>query len=235
MGGRREEATPSREPARRSYASSLRARHAADTRAVVTKAAASLFAARGWAATGVRDVAAEAGVSVETVYSHFGSKADLLMAAVDCAVVGDAAEVTLAERPEFAELARGAPERRAAAAARLMRQVWERTARLHAALREGAAAQGELAQCLATQEQRRRATAEQAAALVAGRPVTAEERDGLWAVSAAEVWQLLTERAGWSAARYERWGQRMVLHLLGIEPGSGGEAPRPATRSRRAR
>lgn len=223
---------PGSRPARHAYASPLRARQAAATKALIVEAAVSLFTARGWAATGVRDVAEEAGVSVETVYSHFGGKTDLLMAAVDYAVVGDAAEVPLADRPQFAALAEGAAGERALAAARLARQIWQRTAPLHAALREGAAAQSELAECLALHEERRRTTTEQVAELIAGRPVSAEERDGIWAIGAAEVWQLLTEHAGWSPAEYERLAAHMTLHLLGIGPKSGDAVTGPAFRPR---
>ena len=70
-------------------------------------AATSLFAERGWSATGMRDIAKEAGVSVETVYASFGSKTELLLAAIDVGVVGDDAPVPLSQRPEFAALATG--------------------------------------------------------------------------------------------------------------------------------
>jgi AcrR family transcriptional regulator len=56
----------------------LRARHAAQTRADILRAARGLFAERGYAATSVKDVAGEAGVSVQTVYDSVGSKADLV-------------------------------------------------------------------------------------------------------------------------------------------------------------
>ncbi len=76
--------------------------HAVQTRAAVVEAATALFGENGWAGTGMRDVARAVGVAVETVYSNFGSKAELLLAALDVAVVGDAQQVPLAERPEFA-------------------------------------------------------------------------------------------------------------------------------------
>ena len=61
---------------------------AEQTRAVIIAAASRVFSERGWMATNVRDVAREAGVSVETLYSSFGSKAELLKVALDVAIVG---------------------------------------------------------------------------------------------------------------------------------------------------
>ena len=79
----------SQQKPRREYRSPRRQQQAAETRAAVLEAATRLFGERGWAGTGMREVAREAGVSVETVYAGFGSKSDLLMAAIDVAVVGD--------------------------------------------------------------------------------------------------------------------------------------------------
>ena len=56
-----------------------------------------LFAERGWA-TSVRDIAREAGVAVETVYSVVGSKRELLKVAMDVAIVGDDEPVALDDR-----------------------------------------------------------------------------------------------------------------------------------------
>ena len=71
---------------RRAYQSARRQQQAVTTRAEVVDAALLLFAERGWAGTGMRDVAREAGVSVETVYANFRSKSDLLMAAINVGV-----------------------------------------------------------------------------------------------------------------------------------------------------
>ena len=96
--------TSERRPARRQYSSSLRARHAADTKAQVLTAAAELFQESGWSGTTVSAIAKRAGVAVETVYSGFGSKKHVLRAVLDFAVVGDAEPVPLVEREVFADL-----------------------------------------------------------------------------------------------------------------------------------
>ena len=79
----------------------------------------TLFAARGWSVA-VRDIADAAGTSIETIYAHFGSKAELLKQVLDVGVVGDDEPVALAERPEFIALSHGSPGERAAAAAALV-------------------------------------------------------------------------------------------------------------------
>ncbi|MFC7588393.1 TetR family transcriptional regulator [Nonomuraea antimicrobica] len=55
---------------------------AAETRERLLRAAADAFAERGYDGTRVADIAAAAGVSNGALYAHFGSKADLLVAAL---------------------------------------------------------------------------------------------------------------------------------------------------------
>ncbi|WP_327088736.1 TetR/AcrR family transcriptional regulator [Nonomuraea sp. NBC_01738] len=55
---------------------------AAETRDRLLRAAAEAFAERGYDGTRVADIAAAAGVSNGALYAHFGSKADLLVAAL---------------------------------------------------------------------------------------------------------------------------------------------------------
>ena len=54
----------------------------AETRARLLRAAADVFAARGYDGTRVADIAAAAGVSNSALYAHFGSKAELLVASL---------------------------------------------------------------------------------------------------------------------------------------------------------
>jgi AcrR family transcriptional regulator len=167
----------------------------------------------------MRDVARAAGVSVETVYASFRSKGDLLMAALGVSVVGDDAPVPLDQRPEFAVLGAGTRRQRAQATARLVAGINERTAGVVLALREAAASDADLAERRRQREQQRRVNVEQGAALVAGRAVTAEEIDGLWALVAVEIYQMLTELRGWTPQQYENWLADVIERLL---PGPDG-------------
>jgi AcrR family transcriptional regulator len=201
-------------PTRRPYRSPRRQQQAAETRAAVVAAATRLFGERGWAATGMRDVAREAGVSVETVYAGFRTKADLLMAAIDVAVVGDAAPVPLEERPQFAGLAHGSRADRARAAAVLAADIHLRTLGVNLALREAAASDPALDGLMRLREEDRRHNVATAAALVAGREVSPDVVDGLWAVVDVGPYRLLTDLRGWSHEQYVVWLADSILRLL---------------------
>ena len=206
-------------PGRRAYRSPRRQQQAAETRAAVLAAATTLFGVRGWSATGVRDVAREAGVAVETVYANFRSKTELLMAAIDLGVVGDAAPVPLAQRPEMVRLGDGALADRVTAAAQLITDINRRISGLRRALAEAAASEPDLAAKLTQAENRRRVNIRQGLELVTGHAVDDDLRDEIWAVTGVDVFHLLTGTAGWSVPKYERWVADVLGRLLAPEEG----------------
>lgn len=53
--------------------------------------ASTVFAEQGYAAASVRDVAASAGLTSGAIYGNFGSKANLLLAAIDAHIAGELA------------------------------------------------------------------------------------------------------------------------------------------------
>jgi AcrR family transcriptional regulator len=203
---------------RRRYRSGLRAQQAGQTRRAVIGAASTLFATNGWAGTGMRDVAAAAGVALETVYAHFSSKRGLLRAVADAAVVGDDAAVPLAQRPEFLAMGQGRRSARCLAAARVLSAVHVRTAPIATLLREAAAADDEIADLLRTTRERQRLDVAAGLELVLGRPPTVEERDGVWAVASAEVFLLLVEASGWTPEQYEAWMATTLERILAARP-----------------
>ena len=156
----------------RRYRSPLREQQTAATRRAVVDAARELFVANGWAATGMREVAAAAGVALETVYSHFSSKRGLLRAVADTAVVGDDASEPLAERAEFLAMGEGRRPARVRAAARLLAAVHARTAAIAKLLRQAAAADQEIAEMLQSTRERQRSDVASALELIVGRAPT---------------------------------------------------------------
>jgi AcrR family transcriptional regulator len=185
---------------------------------MVLEAASRLFTTRGWAATGIRDIAREAGVAAETVYSHYASKAELLRRAVDIAVVGDEDAVPLAQRQAFTTLGSGSRSERIAASARLVTDVNVRTAGFAKVIREAAHTDEAMAEELASTRQRHRADVERALRLLIGSDPTATEVDGVAAVVSVEVYLLLTESSGWSPAQYRAWMAETLDRLVPRPP-----------------
>lgn len=112
----------SEEPTQTARAS-LRERHSALTRRSILDAARRLFARDGFQATSVRELAGEAGVAVQTVYTAFGSKRGVAVALN--ALLDEESEVMpLAERI----VASDDPQEVLKLLARMQRQIWERCA-----------------------------------------------------------------------------------------------------------
>ena len=199
---------------RRGYRSPLRIQRAAETRSALLVAGRRLFTSAGWSGTGMRDVAAEAGVATETVYSYFPSKRALFQAVVDEAVVGDTEPVALAERAEFAAIGRGTRGERTAAAARLITGVHVRTAAFAKVLLEAANADHEIADMLEGTRERRRRDVVAAIALAVGTDANKVERDGVWALTSPEVFLLLVESSGWTVDQYEAWMAETLDRVL---------------------
>lgn len=189
----------------RRYDSPIRARRAQETRDAVMAAAAELFTTRGWAATGMRDVAKAAGVATETVYSHFSSKRVLLQSVIDVAVGGDPQPVAVAQRDEFTALGRGPRAERLARAAALIRAINERTAPYAQVIREAAPGDPAIAEVLDATRARQRQDVEAGLALLVGRAPTAVETDELWALLSPELYLLLVHTTGWAPDAYEAW------------------------------
>jgi AcrR family transcriptional regulator len=93
----------------RRYHAPRRAAAAAQTREAILRAAKDQFEARGWAATTIAAVAADAAVSPKTIQALFGTKPTLLAAAVDYAIAGDAAQMPVIAR-EPARSVESAPD-----------------------------------------------------------------------------------------------------------------------------
>src|SRR5687767_7222736 len=86
---------------RRRYESPVRQEQAAQTRARIVTAAATLFEAQGYARTSIRQIAEEAGVAPDTVYATFGSKPRVLTAVIDERLRGGHGVGNVMERPEM--------------------------------------------------------------------------------------------------------------------------------------
>lgn len=140
---------------KRVYRSALRAEQAQRTRATVLDAAARCFLDKGYAAATMKDIAAGAGVSVQTVFG-LGSKASLLLGCVDRAVVGDDEHVPFAQRELFVRLVSAQDREAKLAAARDMARTYvPMTVPMIRVFAEAAPADPEIAEAWAEYERRR--------------------------------------------------------------------------------
>ena len=190
---------------RAGYHSPLRARQAAQTRQTIVDAAIKLFGERGWAATTLPLVAAEAGTAVDTIYSAFGTKSGLLMAAVDVAIVGDDEPTPMIDRPELASFAKGRRVERLRTGVRFTIGVYERSLPILKALREAAASDEVARARLAQYDDDRRNVMVVGLAFILGHPAPDELVDAIWALVSPEVYTMLVDGRGWSSARAESW------------------------------
>jgi AcrR family transcriptional regulator len=188
----------------KSPAGSLRAVRAADTRHRIEEAARRCFAERGYAATTLRAVAAEAGVAVQTVYATFGSKAAILRS-LRLRVVGDAqADAAWAAALDAPNLGEAVD-----AFAHSIRLRWEHGADIVAANTDAARADPSIrAEVDAAVRVRRTGIGLLATTLVrlepslepASRPTAILE-----ALTVPEAYAVLTSAHGWSPDEYEAW------------------------------
>ena len=188
------------------------------TRRRIVDAAAELFIERGYGVTTLEQIAARAGVAVQTVYFHFGNKRTVLKQAVDVAAVGDDEPVALLERPWQDEL-RAEPDTRRVIElwAANGRVIYARIGPIMGVVRDAAVSDPDMAAQWATNEAQR-ATAFRAFADlldqrgVLNRPVE-EAVDVLCALVGPEVYGVLTGR-GWSPEQWERFMVESITAAL---------------------
>jgi AcrR family transcriptional regulator len=208
-----------RQDARSGYHSPLRARQAAETRQTIVNAAITLFRDRGWAATTLPMVAAEAGTAVDTIYSVFGSKSGLLLAAIDVAIAGDDDPTSMLDRPELALFAKGSRIERLRTGVHFTIGVYERSVPILRALQEAAASDEAARTRLAKYDGDRRNVMTAGLALILGSPAPEELVDAIWALVSPEVFTMLTEGRGWSIADAEAWLVQMSSAAVDACPG----------------
>ena len=206
---------------RRAYNSTRRQEQARQTRRAVLAAAHRLFLDEGYAGTTMVAVAADAQVSVETVYKAFANKAGLAKAVFDVAVAGDDEDIPMLQR-EFVRrnIAEPDPRRKLRDYGEHVAEVGPRTGPILLVVRAAAATDPGAAQVW-EQLQDERLTGMTAFAdhLAEGghlrHDVSAEEaRDVLWAHNSVELWDLLVNQRGWTDHRFGEWVGRQLMAAL---------------------
>jgi len=191
---------------RRAYRSAIRR---GDAPRLVCAAAHRLFSAKGYLATSIADIAAEAGVARPTVFTAVGPKPAILKAVVDQAMAGDDVPVPVAGRPWFVEaLDEPDPVRSVHLHARNLCWILQRVVPLLRALEAAAAVDEDAATLWADlRRQRRTGTASIAANLAAKTTLRCGEQvlaDMLFTLPPDAYYRLVCEE-GWPAEKFREW------------------------------
>jgi TetR/AcrR family transcriptional regulator of autoinduction and epiphytic fitness len=211
----------SKDRPKRRYDSSRRQAQARQTRLQILEAARLLFTTQGYNGATIEAIAQGAGVAVETVYATFGNKPAILSSLVDISVMGDDQPLTMLERPEIHQVKEQAdPQVQLRMFAHLIGQIMSRMAPLFEVMNAAAKTEHDIAALLERLLQER---LEGMADFVASLSATAPLRDGLdkqraaetvWALTSAEVYNLLTGVRSWSNKQYETWLSETLERLL---------------------
>jgi AcrR family transcriptional regulator len=197
---------------KRSYDASRRREQARARRLAVVLAARELFERDGFRPTTIAAVAAHAGVSAESVYKGFGSKAALAKAVFDLVIAGDDEPVPVADRPEIQAM-RDEPDarRKIAMYAGGLAQRQARSAKVQILIRDGRHVDDSLAPIWAKLYDEG-----MAGMTMLGRHLldTGQLRDGigldevrdlLWNYLAIDHYERLVLTQGWPLQRYAQW------------------------------
>ena len=201
---------------RRTYRSTIRRGEAPH---LVVAAAARLFAAKGYLATSIEDIAAEAGVARPTVFTAVGPKPVILRQVVDQALAGDAEAIPVNERGWWRE-AIDEPDAGASIRhmARTMTAIGQRIALIARALEAAAGVDPDAAEVWERyQRQRRQGLREFAESLIAKQAAARCDvdtmTDTLWALQPAAYLRLVVD-GGWSRKKYEAWLADLLTRLF---------------------
>jgi AcrR family transcriptional regulator len=196
---------------RRRYRSERRREQAEQTRARLLDAAARLFDERGYESATIAAIAAEAGVSPETVYARFDNKRGLLGELIERAVRGDdPAPVPDQAGVRAVTAATDRHEQLKLFAADVVLRL-ERVGPLVAVVDEGRGAPELAALYDRLHADRRRNLARLVAALGVESDAAVET---VWALASPELHRLLTRTGGWTRERYCEWLSESLAALL---------------------
>ncbi len=186
---------------------------------LVIAAATRLFATKGYLATSVEDIAAEAGVARPTVFTAVGTKPVILRLVLDQAVAGDDAAVPVAERDWWRQTVEEPDAARSIELlAHTMTAIAQRIALLARALEAAASADADAKQMWDRyQRQRRTGLREFAETLTSRHPAVRCDvdtlTDTLWMLQPAAYLRLVAD-AGWTVERYETWLADLLARLV---------------------
>jgi AcrR family transcriptional regulator len=192
----------------RTYDASGRQASARQSRARILDAARRRFLEQGYASTTIAAIAADAGVSAQSVTKHFGNKPGLVHALFETALVGDDEPTPLAQRAWILAIHEEPdPREKLRQYARVLSEMLPRTAPVQLLMREASADPSVAAVWDRIRAGRLLGMTDLAENLAAGehlRPGVSvdDARDVLWVYSSPEVYELFVMERGHAPAEY---------------------------------
>jgi AcrR family transcriptional regulator len=182
------------------------------TRQRIIAAARGLFLERGFTATTVEAVAAEAGVAPATPYQAFGTKRAILAAVLESTVAGDDAPTAVLDRDWVAAARRERnPKKQLRMVVAGACEIAARTAPLKDVIRDAAATDPAAGELIRLDHQRRRQTqASLVEILTERRPLRADVKtdravDTFFALVNSVTYDLLVNHCGLSVEQWKDW------------------------------
>jgi AcrR family transcriptional regulator len=204
---------------KRRYDSTGRQAQARRNRQAILDAAQRQFLEGGYAATTIAAVAAEAGVSVETVYKAFGGKPGLVRAIYDRGLVGPEPVPAYRRADEMRELETD-PRAIMRNWGTIASEVSAVVSPIERLVRAAAASDHDMAALLQAHNDLRERRARHHARFLKERGYlrqgvsVAQATDILWTCTSDELYDLLVTQRGWSPPRFARFLADFMINAL---------------------
>jgi TetR/AcrR family transcriptional regulator, regulator of autoinduction and epiphytic fitness len=201
---------------RRPYRTTIRR---GDAPELICAAAYRLFSDKGYLATSIEEIAAEAGVARPTIFTAVGPKATILRLVVDQALAGDDAPVPIAERAWWRE-AVDEPDavRSIELHARNMCLINQRAAPVLRALEIAASVDAEAGELWRRFQRQRHDGLNEFAVALARKTTRVRYDEGTitdtLCMLAADAYLRLVRDGGWPVERYQDWLTDALLRLF---------------------
>jgi AcrR family transcriptional regulator len=207
---------------KREYDSSRRRAQAQETRRHILDAARKLFTERGYTGATAEAVAAEAGVSAQTIYAIFKNKKKLLISLMNVSpATGVEDHTPMSDRANVQAVAQERdPRRQLKMFANVVASNLNQVASVFEVITDAAKIEPDFERIVEKLNRQRLEHMTDAIRQIAANGPFRENmdetyaRDILWTLTSGEVFLLLTRDRGWSKERYADWLADMLIRAL---------------------
>lgn len=207
---------------KREYDSTRRQAQAQETRRHILEAARKLFMERGYAGATAEAIAAEAGVSAQTIYAIFKNKKRILVSLMNVSPITGAEDHTpMVERANVQAVSQEHDQRRQLQMfAEVVANNLDQVAVVSEIMTDAARVEPDLDRILQKLNKQRLEHMSFAVQQITANGPFRENADGdyaretVWTLTSPEVFLLLTRDRGWSKEKYAQWLTDMLIRGL---------------------